>query len=367
MPEHVRYRDDLETIAPDEAETFAKIVDLMTRGMHLVREKAGESVRVSHAKAHGFVTGTLAVDADLPAELAQGLFARPATYDALVRLATAPGENLDDRTVSTQRGMAIKVMGVDGEMLGGGGGGGGATQDFVLDSGTKEFIASDAATFLQSFKPNALLAPRLPEAVKGAVSKTARAAGAALETVGVESPKLDFYGHPKYHPLAEAYYSQCPMRWGEHVAKLAVVPANPALEALYEKVLDVPGENGLRTMTVDYFKANAAEYDVCVQLCTDPEEMPIEDATAKWDEDKSPYRRVGRLTLPAQDAYDERRQDVVDHRMSFSPAHSLAAHRPLGSVMRARLAVYPVVAGRRRSENGVEPLEPAAAAADVPG
>ncbi len=363
MPDHVRYRDGLETIAPDEAETFDKIIDLMTRGMHLVREKAGESVRVSHAKAHGFVTGTLAVDGDLPAELAQGLFARPATYDALVRLATAPGENLDDRKVSTQRGMAIKVMGVGGERLAGHDA---ATQDFVLDSGTKEFIASDAAAFLQAFKPNALLAPRLPEAVKGAVSKAARAADAALGAVGVESPKLDFYGHPKYHPLAEAYYSQCPLRWGDYVAKLAVVPANPPLEALYEQVLDVPGEDGLRTLTVDYFKANAAEYDVCVQLCTDPEQMPIEDAMAKWDEAESPYRRVGRLTLPPQDAYDDRRQDVVDHRMSFSPAHSLAAHRPMGSVMRARLAVYPVVAGRRRSENNVQPLEPAKAA-DVPG
>ena len=87
MPDYVRYRDDLEQIDPDEAETFRKINDTMTQGMHNVRAKVGQSVRVSHAKAHGFLKGTLTVDADLPPELAQGLFARPAAYPVVARLA----------------------------------------------------------------------------------------------------------------------------------------------------------------------------------------------------------------------------------------------------------------------------------------
>lgn len=39
--------------------------------------------------------------------------------------------------------------------------------------------------------------------------------------------------------------------------------------------------------------------------------------------------------------------------MTFRPAHSLATHRPLGSVMRARLQVYKALSDFRHRENGV--------------
>ena len=39
--------------------------------------------------------------------------------------------------------------------------------------------------------------------------------------------------------------------------------------------------------------------------------------------------------------------------MSFRPVHSLAAHRPLGSVMRARLQVYTALSDFRHRKNSV--------------
>ena len=51
--------------------------------------------------------------------------------------------------------------------------------------------------------------------------------------------------------------------------------------------------------------------------------------------------------------------------LSFSPAHALAAHRPLGSVNRARLAAYQALAQRRRSENS-KPTEEIASPQGVP-
>lgn len=42
-----------------------------------------------------------------------------------------------------------------------------------------------------------------------------------------------------------------------------------------------------------------------------------------------------------------------DEVMTFRPAHSLAAHRPLGSVMRARLQVYKALSDFRHRENGI--------------
>jgi hypothetical protein len=38
--------------------------------------------------------------------------------------------------------------------------------------------------------------------------------------------------------------------------------------------------------------------------------------------------------------------------MSFSPWHSLAAHRPLGAVMRVRRTVYEAAAAMRAERNG---------------
>ncbi len=78
--------------------------------------------------------------------------------------------------------------------------------------------------------------------------------------------------------------------------------------------------------------------------------MPIEDATAHWAESLSQYQEVARLTLPAQEAWD-RAKDAYFEDLSFDPHHTLAAHRPMGSINRARLAVYPAMSARRHSEN----------------
>ena len=39
MPNYLFYRDDVETIAPDEQETQNKIIEVMTEGMHKVRRR----------------------------------------------------------------------------------------------------------------------------------------------------------------------------------------------------------------------------------------------------------------------------------------------------------------------------------------
>ena len=354
MPDYALYSPDVEKIEPDEQETHEKIIQLMTAGQNYTREKYGRAVRISHAKAHGFVKGQMTVPAGLPPELAQGLFAKPGTYPVLVRLATAPGEFTDDSKISTSRGMSIKIFGVDGaklppfETI--------TNQDFVLDTG-KEFLAGGAKEFLQAFKPNAEIAPKLSDDVKGAVSTMSRVTNAALNVMGLNSEKLDFYGHPNKHPLAEPYYSQNAMRFGRYIAKMGVYPATEGLKELGEIHSDSP--DALREATVDFFKTHDAVFDVRVQLNTGLAGMPIENAQAKWSEDESPYRTVARLTLPVQDAYTPTREDFVDGNLSFSPAHSLVEHRPLGSIARARLAAYTALAQIRRQENNRPQLEPA--------
>jgi len=355
-PGFLRYAPDVETIEPDEDAVFDRIIAVMRQGGALTRERHGHAVRTSHAKAYGLLKGELRVLPNLPPELAQGLFARPRVYPVVARLAQVPGELLDDHLVSTPRGLALKVIGVDGEMLPDHAGE--TTQDFVLDTG-KAFIAPGARTFLAQITATEAAAP-LPQAAKSAVSSAARAANAALNAVGLNSANLDFYGHPFSHPLAEGYYSQAAIRYGDYVAKLSATPATPIQRALGEKDLTLDDPDGLRRAVTDFFGTNTAVFDIGIQLCTDLATMPVENAHTEWPEDLSPYRPVARLTFPPQNAFSEARRDVVDDGLLFCPAHSLQAHRPLGSIMRARMRAYEVLGRERRAANGRGSKEPRA-------
>ena len=347
----VRYSDNMETVPPDESQTIASILASMHRLHERTHAKFGEALRVSHAKAYGAAVGELVVLDDLAPALAQGLFKPGARYPVIARLANVPGE-LDSDQVATQRGLALKLLNVGGEKLPGHTE---DTQDFVLDTGNR-FAAANAAQFLMNHR---MLehAPQIPDALKATVSSVSRATNKALHAMGGDSAMMDFFGHSRVHPLAEAYFSQAPIRYGDYVVKLAVVPVSPAQRALEATEVDREDPDGLRTATVSYLRRNDAEFDIRVQLCTNLETMPIEDASREWPEEESPYRTVARLRLPKQEAFNPARRKYVDG-LSFCVSHSLADHRPLGSIMRARLRAYPEMSRLRRQTNGVPQGEP---------
>lgn len=352
MTGYIHYSDDLESVPSGETETINDILVSMRRLFERTHEKFGEAMRVSHAKAHGAAVGEMIVLDELPEPFAQGVFRPGAHYPVIARLANVPGE-LDSDHVGTQRGFSFKILGVQGEMLPDHAGQ--STQDFVLDSGNR-FAAANASQFLMNHR---LLehAPQMPDSLKAAVSTASRATNAALHAAGGDSAMLDFFGHSRIHPLAEAYFTQAPIRYGSYVAKLAVVPVSQAQQALAQTDVDKDDPDALRTATVRYLRDHDAEFDVRVQLCTDLDAMPIEDASKEWPEDQSPYVTVAKLRLPRQEAFSAGRRAFVDG-LSFCVSHSLAAHRPLGSIMRARLRAYPEMSRLRREANGVSLAEP---------
>ncbi|CAN5398149.1 hypothetical protein BH09BAC4_BH09BAC4_29550 [soil metagenome] len=199
---------------------------------------------------------------------------------------------------------------------------------------------------------------RLSNRTREMYGHSVRVTNEALNAVGTDRAKLDFLGDSRIHPLAEAYYSQAPFRYGNYIAKLAVVPVSAAQQALADAHVEVDGEkdpDALRTATVNNLRDNEAEFEVRIQLCTDLETMPVEDANQDWSQEESPYLPVARIYLPRQEAYSEARQQYVEG-LSFSIAHCLEAHRPLGSIMRARLRTCPETTRVRRQGNG-QPLE----------
>ncbi len=354
----LRYAPTIEAPQPDEAEAIAGIIDAMTRQSEVVAGRENHAVRASHAKSTAVAVGELTVAPGLPPELAQGLFAAPGRYDVAVRFAQGPGETLPDR-VSTHRGMSIKVFGVTGETLPGHGD---ATQDFLLATGAT-FPSGTAQQFLKDEK-QILAATRLPESVqtgvKSAVSAVARGANAALQAMGGGSSKAGFFGHPFSHPLTDSYHSQAPIRFGEHVAKIAAFPVGAEQQALTGQEVDFKSDpDGFRHAAVGYLRDHDAVFELRAQLWTDAASQPIEDTSVEWKEAETPYLTVATIRLPRQDAGSAERRRYFDEVMSFRPAHSLAAHRPLGSVMRARLKVYEALSDFRHQLNAVATEEPA--------
>jgi hypothetical protein len=347
----LRFDPSYEQPEPDEAQTTEELIKALRGIAEKTARDYGKAVRSVHAKSHGLLYGELEVLPNLPPELAQGLFAHAAIYDVAMRLSTSPGDLLDD-SVSTPRGLGLKVLGVKGPRVAGSEDA--TTQDFVMVNGPA-FLAPNAKKFLFSLK---LLAATTDHAqgLKKLFSSVLRGTEKALEAVGGESGTLkSLGGHPETHILGETFYSQAPLLWGDHMGKVSVAPVSPSLTALTNAALNVNGKpNGLRDAVVDYFASHGGEWELRVQLCTNLETMPIEDASVVWPEAESPYRTVARLRAAPQPAWNDERQAALDAGLAFSPWHALAAHRPLGSIMRVRKAAYQASA-RFRAEHNKQP------------
>jgi catalase len=356
----VRYDPSFEHFEPDEVDVSNELVETLRGIMQTTARDYGHAVRSVHAKSHGVVRGQLKVADVLPPELAQGIFAAAASYPVVMRFSTNPGDILDD-SVSLPRGLALKVVGVPGERLPDSPG---ADQDFVMVN-APAFSASSAKAFLANLKMLAKTTDT-PQFLKKAVSAALRGAETVVEAVGGKSPTLmSLGGHPNTHVLSETFYTQAPLLYGPYVAKFSVAPISASLKALVGEKVDVSGRpNALREELAKFFATQSGEWELRVQLMTNPETMPIEDASVPWPEQESPYIAVGRISVAPQDAWSEAAQRAVDDGMAFSPWHGIADHRPLGSIMRVRKPAYEMSSGFRSRHNRC-PITPPRVEADL--
>lgn len=338
----IPYSDDVEQIQPHEDEHIQRCIDSLLRINQMTFDLHRHGVRGTHAKSHGVLRGTLTVHDDLPPELAQGLFAVPgATHDVVVRLATESGQ-LDDDRKPNARGLSLKVLGVSGEMLQPGA----TTQDFLFN--TLPWLPPGTA---QKFMEFTEIRERHFSDESAMVAEVARRP---------DAEQLGAFGRlANIHPLAHAYYTQGVFRYGDYVAKIGLYPGTDEQAALAEREItdDDPGDTVLRSLVESWTTDRETVFDVRVQLRTNAETMPVEDAAVDWPQDESPYTSVATVRLPPQQPYSPARRVFADDRLAFRPWHGLAAHRPLGSVNRLRDRAYEVMGGQRFALNAVEGTE----------
>ncbi|MGI4733146.1 MAG: catalase family protein [Janthinobacterium lividum] len=351
----VPYSPDVETVQPDEGQTIGKLEEQFQHILDTTSKDYGHAVRSVHAKAHGIARGTFTVKDGLPADLAQGLFARPGSYEAILRISTNAGDILDD-SISLPRGLALKILGVEGARLSGSEAD--TTQDFILVNGPV-FAAKDAKAFLGNLS---LLSKTtdVGEGAKKALAAVLRGTAAALGAVGIESATINqLGGAPQVHPLGATYYSQTPFRFGDYVGKWSLNPVSKALVDLSDDTIAIHGRpDAIREEVNRDMVEHGGTWEFQVQLNTDLDKMPIEDPTVAWDEKESPFRTVATLTVEPQAAWVTGITDKTDDVLSYNVWHGLEAHKPLGGVNRARNDTYVKSHAFRAKFNGCPMHEP---------
>jgi len=295
----------------------------------------GRILRDAHPKMHGCVKAEFSVDGDLPAELAVGVFATPRTFPAWVRFSNQTGTVSPDSKPDI-RGVAIKLLGVDGQKLL-------ATesdspnQDFILISDSR-FVTKDVAEF--------------DGLVRSLIGGPSRVRWFFLTHWRVAR---NLFGSMRKHgnPLAIRYFSVVPYLLGDNAVKYSLTPRAPEKTP----IPDNPSDNYLREAMASQLTDNAAVFDFSIQFQKDPYREPIEDSGVTWSEERSPFQRVGTLTIPSQSFESPRRMEFGDN-LSFNPWRCLAQHRPLGGISRARQQVYAALSIFRHDGNQAARVEP---------
>ena len=243
--------------------------------------------------------------------------------------------------ISLPRGLALKVLDVQGPRLPGAEG---TTQDFVMVNGPVfQAKTTDRA-----------------ECAKRVMSSVLRGVNTALGAVGIESSVVQTLGGaPNVDPLGETYYSVTPFRYGDYIAKFSVAPVSPALRQLTGKTIDASGQpDAIRDTMQSEMQGIDGVWELRVQLCRDLDKQPVEDPTVEWKESETPFQTVATITVPRQDSWDASRVQAVNEAMRFSVWTGLATHQPLGNINRARRDTYQHSAQFREKRNRCPMREP---------
>jgi hypothetical protein len=312
-----------ENIAPGEAARFdAYAAEL--RALQKQRAQGGKAMRGLHAKSHAGAIGELVVPAGLPDVLRVAVFSEPRSWPVYARFSNGHGGRQHDGAADV-RGLAIKLVGVPGRKLIPGLEDK-RTQDFLfIQSATTPFRGPDefVAFVRNAAKGPALLVPRLIGALG-----FGRAFGILKRLAAMQ----------KVSSLATIpLYTAVPLRFGATAAKLALVPVSPAPAQPGSRSADA-----LREDLVARLRSGPLAWSLRAQLFVDEQTTPIEDASAPWPEDRSPWHELARLTLPAQDLSSpsgEKTEQYIE-QLSFDPWHAVEELRPVGAMQRARAHAY---------------------------
>ena len=323
-----------------------------------LRKGKAHAIRDAHAKSCGILYGELTVRPDLPEDYRQGMFSEPgATYPVIARISATSGAIRSDR-VRGVRGLGLKFLGVESTDR--------AHADFLEDKNQDfvfvtepEFLFKDAEDYAKGGMRTAKILARLPDFGMVFLNTLLRGARRLVEGRGRPFPnKLRVFAEPNFHPLGQTFYTAAPVRYGRYIAKISVSPKSEDVVGLRKATVEPTGYDAASEAVRKHFHAHDAEYEIAAQLCTNIDEMPLEDATKPWPEEKSPYVPVGIIRYPKQTAHSEKLRKFGDDELTFNSWRGIAEHMPLGSINRLKLRVYAESSKFRHDLNKADYVEP---------
>jgi hypothetical protein len=300
----------------------------------------GHAERGGNTKTHGIVRAELTVLDGLPEHLRHGIFAEPRTYRAWVRF-SGPGpyitRDIDDVGFMS---MSVKVLGVPGPKL--------------LDDEqfTQDLFGVSPPTFVTpDTRANADLQ-------HWSLKNAAIFYFLNLRRPHILDALMQFlWTKTQTSPLEDQYFSCVPYLLGEGQAMQYSFRTRLKTRTRVPRLPLRPPDDYLRDAMVATLAREDVEFDVLVQVQTDPFLMPIENAGVLWPTKLSPRVPVAVIRIPKQ-TFDSPEQLAFARVLSFNPWHCVPEHRPLGNQGRARRRMYAELARLRQTMNEVQHYEP---------
>ena len=366
----VRYGPDVEQPEPGFDQSLQEVLDGMKRHMggSVQSEGIGRMVRDAHAKGYGLAQGEVEILRGLPDAYAQGIYAKPGRHEAMVRFSNGTNHVGGDRFLGPITGIGLKIFGIEGRTL----------LEDEPESHTFDYaMINHPVFFVNTFKHYIVIqalfanigkAPPHPLSPDEKRAELHRFLYAWVTGKGTLPPDewaweelgafLQLAQHKPTNLLLSTYWTMGAVRHGDYVAKVRVAPVPAFADRVVRRALDLSSADEVfRPALVAELHERPYEFDIQVQLSTDPTRMPVEKTTVRWSEELSPYVTVAKLRLPQQDIGGEDNFERMD-KTSMSPWRVTEEHRPLGNVMRARKEVYRQSSILRHQTNNQERREP---------
>ena len=328
-----------ERIQPNEEESLQAIIDQFTAQMKRLW-KPGHFERGGNTKTHGIVRAEFIVRDDLPENMQRGIYAEPRTYRAWVRF-SGPGpyitKDIDDVGFMS---ISVKLMGVPGPKL------------LDDEKETLDMFGVSTPTFVTpDTKANAHL--QYWSYRNAAMFHFANFRNPHI----LDSVMQLLWTKTQTSPLEGDYFSCVPYLLGEGQAMQYSFRTKLETRTRVPRLPLRPPDNYLRDAMVATLAERDVEFDVLLQLQTDPHKMPIENNAVYWPEKLSPRVPAAVLRIPRQ-RFDSPEQLAFARKLTYNPWHTIAEHRPLGNQSRARKRMYYELSRLRQEMNAEQHYEP---------
>ncbi len=325
-----------ETIPEHETQQIESLAEEMTRYQdRFAAQSDGRAARGFHVKSHAGLRAEFTVLENIPAEAQHGVFKPGQRYQAYVRVSNGFSAAQSD-FFPDLLGFAVKLTNVGGLKL--------LTSE--EEASTQDFLAlnqrcvpardaRDLAIASMS-AANILSAPMI-----------------LIQRLGFKQAMEILCWALRWMPrrfllasaVTEDFYSLSPIMLGPHAIKFMWRSMQQEGTAPRFGVLR---RNRFREDIKRRLSECDLRYEFLVQFYMSLEKTPIDGAYA-WNAESAPYVKLAVLTIGRRDldSTDARTDETYLSGVSFNPWHSIAEHRPIGNIQRARRLIYQASAKHR--------------------